>query len=337
MNLKNKKILVTGADGFIGSHLVERLVTEGHEVCAFAQYNSFGTHGWLDSIDGEIKSNINVILGDIRDPFSVKEAMQNCEVVFHLAALIAIPYSYTSPDSYVDTNIKGTLNLLQAARSLNVERFVQTSTSEVYGTALYAPIDEGHPLQGQSPYSASKIGSDQMAFSYYSSFGVPVSIIRPFNTYGPRQSLRAVIPTIIYQILQGKSNLELGNIDTTRDFSFVEDTVRGFIEVAQCDTCIGEVTNIASGFEISIKDTLELIKKIMGREIDVKITDERLRPPKSEVYRLIADISKAKKLFDWQPKFTGIEGVEEGLKKTVEWFSTPENQKKYPKTAGYVI
>ncbi|NCQ55974.1 MAG: SDR family NAD(P)-dependent oxidoreductase [Alphaproteobacteria bacterium] len=337
MDLKNKKILVTGADGFIGSHLVEYLLSKNYDVRAFTHYNSFSNHGWIDSLGLETRKNLDIISGDIRDPFNVHTAMQGCQVVLHLAALIAIPYSYTSPDSYVDTNIKGTLNLLQAARSLSVERFVQTSTSEVYGTALYAPINEKHPLQGQSPYSASKIGSDQMAIAYHRSFDMPISIIRPFNTYGPRQSLRAVIPTIIYQILQGKKYIELGNLDTTRDFSFVGDTVKGFVEIARCDQCIGEVTNIGSGFEISIKDTLDLIMKIMGKNIEVKIADERLRPDNSEVYRLIADVQKAKTLFKWDPTFTGRDGVESGLRKTIEWFQDPDNRNHYPDIDGYII
>jgi dTDP-glucose 4,6-dehydratase len=337
MKLKGKKILVTGADGFIGSHLVEELLSRGLDVRAFVYYNSFGSWGWLDTLPEKVKKDLDVVMGDIRDPFGVRDAMVGCDVVFHLAALIAIPYSYRSPDTYIDTNIKGTLNVVQAARDLNVERVIQTSTSEVYGTALYAPINEEHPLQGQSPYSASKIGSDQIALSYHRSFSTPVSVVRPFNTYGPRQSLRAVIPTIILQTLSGKEKIKLGNLQATRDFSFVEDTARGFIMLAECDACVGEVTNIGSGFEISIKDTVQLISEAAGLNLQINIETDRLRPEASEVYRLIADVSKAEKLFNWKAEFNGVSGFKKGIKRTIDWFKEPDNINKYPQIDKYII
>jgi NAD dependent epimerase/dehydratase len=334
MNLKGKKLLVTGADGFIGSHLTEELVKRGLKVKSFVQYNSFNSWGWLDHASKEIKQEIEVFSGDIRDPHGVKEAMKGCDLVFHLAALIAIPYSYHSPDTYIDTNIKGTLNILQAARQLEIEKIVHTSTSEVYGSAQFVPISEHHPLQGQSPYSASKIGADQLALSFYYSFETPVSIIRPFNTYGPRQSARAVIPTIITQIAQGERSIKLGSLTPTRDFNFIKDTVRGFIEVAQSEKTIGEVINIGSDFEVSIGETVQTISEVMGISIKIETEPQRIRPEKSEVDRLWADISKAKMLFNWKPVYGGKDGFKKGLEETVEWLIQPENLKMY-KTDRY--
>ncbi len=329
MNLKNKKVLVTGADGFIGSHLVEMLIEQGCDVKAFTLYNSFGTWGWLDTLEKETLSNTEIFMGDVRDPNGVRSAMKGCDVVLHLAALIAIPYSYHSPDTYVDTNVKGTLNIVQAAKDLGVERVVHTSTSEVYGTAQFVPITEEHPLQGQSPYSASKIGADQMALSFHKSFDTPVTVLRPFNTYGPRQSTRAVIPTIITQLAAGKRKIKLGSLSPTRDFSFVKDTARGFIETACCDEAVGEVVNIGSGFEISIGDTAKLIAETMGVDIEIKTDEQRLRPEKSEVERLFAGIEKAEKLFDWKPAYGGKEGFKRGISECVEWFGRPENLARY--------
>jgi len=329
MNLENKKILVTGADGFIGSHLVEELVRQGMEVRAFVFYNSFNSWGWLDESPEELKTKIEIFSGDIRDPHGVEQAMQGCNVVMHLASLIGIPYSYHSPDSYVDTNIKGTLNILQAARKLELEKIVCTSTSEVYGTARYVPIDEGHPLQGQSPYSATKIAADQIAMSFYCSFGSPVALIRPFNTYGPRQSLRAVIPTIITQLATSKTTIKLGSLHPTRDFSFVKDIVNGFIAIAESDASIGEAINVGSGFEISIKELGETIGDLMGSKIKFNTEEIRLRPGKSEVERLLADNSKANQIINWVPKYAGKEGLKRGLKETIDWYSHPETLKKY--------
>lgn len=329
MDLRNKRILVTGADGFIGSHLTETLVRRGYKVKAFVYYNSFNSWGWLDQLPKEILQNIEIFAGDIRDPHGVKEAMRGCDVVFHLAALIAIPYSYHSPDTYVDTNIKGTLNVVQAARELGVEKVIHTSTSEVYGTARFVPITEDHPLQGQSPYSASKIGADQIAMSFYLSFNTPVSIIRPFNTYGPRQSARAIIPTIITQLNTGKRTIKLGAIHPTRDFNYVADTVQGFIAMAESDRSLGEVINIGSNFEISIGDTVRLIAEIMGCPIEIETDPARLRPEKSEVERLWASNQKAKELLSWEPAYAGIDGFRKGLAETIEWFSNPENLKHY--------
>ncbi|MFX0560596.1 NAD-dependent 4,6-dehydratase LegB [Tepidibacillus infernus] len=329
MNLKGKKILVTGADGFIGSHLVEELVRRENNVKAFVLYNSFNSWGWLDQSPIEIRNSIEVFSGDIRDPYGVKQAMKDCDIVFHLAALIAIPYSYHSPDTYVDTNIKGTLNILQAARELGIEKVVHTSTSEVYGTAKYVPIDEEHPLQGQSPYSASKIGADQIAISFYKSFNMPVSIIRPFNTYGPRQSARAVIPTIITQIAKGERKIKLGALHPTRDFNYVKDTVQGFISVAKSDESIGEVINIGSSFEISIGDTAHLIAELMGKEIEIETDNIRIRPEKSEVERLWANNRKAKELLGWEPHYGGVKGFKKGLKETINWFTNLENLNRY--------
>ncbi|HZG59683.1 MAG TPA: NAD-dependent 4,6-dehydratase LegB [Anoxybacillus sp.] len=321
------KILVTGADGFIGSHLTEELVRQGYDVKAFVYYNSFNSWGWLDH--SPLKNEFEVFAGDIRDPHGVKEAMKGCDVVLHLASLIAIPYSYHSPDTYVDTNIKGTLNVLQAARELDIQKVVHTSTSEVYGTAQYVPIDENHPLQGQSPYSASKIGADQMAVAFYRSFETPVAIIRPFNTYGPRQSARAVIPTIITQLASGKRKIKLGSLHPTRDFNYIKDTVNGFISVMKHDQSIGEVINIGSNFEVSIGETARLIAEIMGVDIEIETDDVRIRPEKSEVERLWADNSKAKALLGWEPKYGGKEGFKRGLKETIEWFTDERNLSQY--------
>lgn len=330
------KILITGAGGFIGSHLTETLIQKGYDVRAFVHYNSSSSYGWLDSFEPEIKKSLDVFAGDIRDPYGVKKAMQGCETVFHLAALIGIPYSYHSPDTYIDTNVKGTLNVVQAARELNVKKVVHTSTSEVYGTARFVPITEDHPLQGQSPYSASKIGADQIAMSFYLSFGTPVAIVRPFNTYGPRQSARAVIPTIITQIAGGKKKIKLGSLHPTRDFNFVKDTVQGFIAAAESEHSVGQVINIGSNYEISVGDTVKLIAQVMNAEIEIESDENRVRPAKSEVERLWADNSKAKRLLGWEPAYGGREGFKRGLKETIEWFTTHENIKRY-KTGIYNI
>ncbi len=323
------KILITGADGFIGSHLTEELVRRGYKVRAFVLYNSFNSWGWLDQAEPEVKKSIDVFVGDIRDPHGVRHAMQGCDIVLHLAALISIPYSYHSPDTYLDTNIKGTLNVVQAARELNVQKVVHTSTSEVYGSARFVPITEEHPLQGQSPYSASKIGADQIAMSFYSSFETPVTIIRPFNTYGPRQSARAVIPTIITQLANGHGSLKLGALHPTRDFNFIDDTVAGFVAALETDRGLGEVINLGSNYEISIGDTARLIAEIMGADIDFETDKVRLRPEKSEVERLWADNSKAAEFMGWAPQYAGKEGLRRGLAETVEWFTQPENLRQY--------
>ena len=323
------KVLITGADGFIGSHLAESLVHEGHSVRAFVMYNSFNSWGWLDHVSAEIKKSIEIFPGDIRDPHGVKAAMRDCDAVLHLAALIAIPYSYTSPDTYIDTNVKGTLNVLQAARELGVKRVIHTSTSEVYGTARFVPITEDHPLQGQSPYSASKIGADQLAYSFYSSFDLPVVIARPFNTYGPRQSARAVIPTVITQIANGAKQLKLGAVSPTRDFSYVQDTVDAFIATLNSDKGLGEVVNFGSNFEISISDVAALIAEKMNVKIDIASDTQRMRPVNSEVERLWADNSKAKELFGWSPKYAGRDGLARGLLETINWFTQPENLQRY--------
>ena len=323
------KILVTGADGFIGSHLTEVLVRAGHEVRAFVFYNSFNSWGWLDQCTADVKGQFEVFAGDIRDPHGVRTALRGCEAVLHLAALIAIPYSYHSPDTYVDTNIKGTLNVVQAARELKVAKVVQTSTSEVYGTARFVPITEDHPLQGQSPYSASKIGADQIALSFYRSFGVPVTILRPFNTYGPRQSARAVIPTIITQIANGRRQIKLGSLHPTRDFNYVADTVAGFIAALASDRAIGEVINIGSNFEISIGETARTIAEVMGVELDILTDDQRLRPENSEVERLWAANDKARELLGWTPGYGGLDGFRRGLAETVAWFTEARNLAAY--------
>ena len=324
-----KTILVTGADGFIGSHLVEALVRQGLPVRAFVLYNSFNSWGWLDHAPAEIKKELDVFSGDIRDPFGVRKAMEGCDIVLHLAALIAIPYSYHSPATYVSTNVQGTLNVVQAAREVGVGRVVHTSTSEVYGTAQFVPITEEHPLKGQSPYSASKIGADQIAMSYYTSFDLPVAIIRPFNTYGPRQSARAIIPTVITQILSGKRTLHLGALHPTRDFNYVNDTVAGFMHVMRADHSMGEVINIGSNFEISIGELVNMIAMLMHAQVEITTDDQRLRPQKSEVERLWADNQKAKQLTGWEPHFAGKEGLARGLAETIAWFSVPDNLRRY--------
>jgi NAD dependent epimerase/dehydratase len=323
MQLTGKRVLVTGADGFIGSHLVEMLVAKGAKVKALCQYNSFNHWGWLEDV--ACKAQIEVLTGDVRDPHFCKQITHDVDVIFHLAALIAIPYSYVAPDSYVDTNVKGTLNLCQAARENGVQRVIHTSTSEVYGTARYVPIDEAHPLQPQSPYSASKIGADMMAMSFFNAFNLPVTIARPFNTYGPRQSARAVIPTIISQIAAGATEIKLGDVSPTRDFNYVEDTCRGFIALAECDEAVGQTVNIGSNFEISVGDTLDLIKHIMHSEVRFITEDARLRPEKSEVFRLWCDNTKIHALTGFKPQET----MESGLRKTVEWFLRPHNLAKY--------
>lgn len=323
------RILITGADGFIGSHLTEALLHCGETVRAFVQYNSFNSWGWLDSLPKDLRERLDVFAGDIRDPHGVRTAMNGCTSVLHLAALIAIPYSYHSPDTYIDTNVKGTLNVVQAARQLDVTKVVHTSTSEVYGTAKFVPITEDHPLQGQSPYSASKIGADQIAMSFYLSFDVPVTIIRPFNTYGPRQSARAVIPTIITQIATGSRNIKLGALSPTRDFNFVKDTVSAFIATLRSEAAIGEVINIGSNFEISIGDTVRTIAEVMGAHVTVETDSARLRPEHSEVERLWADNTKAKQLLGWTPAYGGINGFKRGLSETVDWFLKAHNLASY--------
>ncbi|MGE5396518.1 MAG: NAD-dependent 4,6-dehydratase LegB [Chitinophagales bacterium] len=329
MKLEDKRILVTGADGFIGSHLTEELVKSGLKVRAFVYYNSFNSRGWLDYAPGEVLENLEVFAGDIRDPHGVKTAIQGCDVVFHLAALVAIPFSYHSPDSYIDTNVKGTLNVLQAARQLDVEKVIHTSTSEVYGTARYVPIDEEHPLQGQSPYSASKIGADALARAFYDSFDTPVAVIRPFNTYGPRQSARAIIPTIITQIASGQREIRLGSIFPTRDLNYIKDIIRGFIAVAKSDLSLGEAINIGNNFETSVGELVSIISELMQVNITVQTEQERLRPVKSEVERLRADNFKALRLLNWRPEYAGLEGLKRGLKETIDWFTQPENLNKY--------
>lgn len=321
--IKMKRALVTGADGFIGSHLTEMLVRKGFAVKALSQYNSFNNWGWLEDVD--CAREIEVLSGDVRDPHYCKKITKDVDVVFHLAALIAIPYSYVAPDSYVDTNVKGTLNVCQAALENGVSRVIHTSTSEVYGTAQYVPIDELHPLQAQSPYSASKIGADAMAMSFFNAFGLPVTIARPFNTYGPRQSARAVIPTIVSQIANGKKQIKLGDITPTRDFNYVTDTCRGFLDLAGCEMAVGESVNIGSNFEISIGDTLNLIRELMGSDVEFLVDEQRLRPEKSEVFRLWCDNTKIRALTGFVPEYS----IRAGLKATIEWFTRPENLAKY--------
>ena len=325
MQLKGKKVLVTGADGFIGSHLVEALLERGLDVRVFVFYNSFNSWGWLDTLAPEKLKNLDIFAGDIRDPNGVAQAMQGCDVVFHLAALIAIPFSYHSPDSYVDTNIKGTLNVLQAAKRFSTERILVTSTSEVYGTAQYAPIDEKHPLQGQSPYSATKIGADRLAESFFRSFDTPVVIARPFNTYGPRQSARAVIPTVITQLLSGQKELRLGSLTPTRDFNYVKDTVLGFIALAESDESIGQEINIATGVEHNISDVANILISELNPEAKIVTDDQRLRPDASEVFRLIGDNTKITTLTSWRPSHD----LQAGLKETIDWFKQSENLARY--------
>lgn len=325
---KSKMVAVTGADGFIGSHLTEMLLSRGYSVRALAQYNSFNNYGWLEDVARKFSleaGKFEIVSGDVRDPGFCREFVKGCGTVFHLAALIAIPYSYVAPDSYVDTNVKGTLNICQACRDSGAERLIVTSTSEVYGTALEVPIPETHPRQPQSPYSATKIGADAIAMSFYNAFNLPVVIARPFNTYGPRQSARAIIPTIISQIASGKSVIKVGDLSPTRDFNFVTDTCRGFIALAEADGIEGREINIASGTEISMADTLELIAKVMGKKVTFEVDPKRLRPSKSEVRRLCGDNSLITSLTDWRPRVS----LEEGLRITAEWFTNPENLTKY--------
>ena len=332
MDLKNKKVLVTGADGFIGSHLVERLMEEGANVKAFVYYNSFNSWGWLDTLPKSKLEQIEIFTGDIRDPNGVRTAVKNCEVIFHLAALIAIPFSYHSPDSYVDTNIKGTLNILQAARQEDCKKILVPSTSEVYGTAKYVPIDESHPFQGQSPYSATKIGADRIAESFYKSFNLPVTIVRPFNTFGPRQSARAIIPTIITQLLAGKKTIKLGSLTPTRDLLYVKDTAEGFLQIAKSDKTTGEEINIATQREVSMGDLAQSIIQIVNPEATIETDEIRLRPENSEVERLLGSNRKIGELTEWKLKYS----LEEGLRETIQWFSNKENLSKY-KTDIYNI
>jgi len=323
------KVLVTGADGFIGSHLAEALVRDGYDVRAFVLYNSFGSWGWLDQSPGEVVSEMEIIAGDVRDLTAVKSAMRGCDSVLHLAALIAIPYSYKSPASYVETNVNGTLNILQAARETDVGRVVHTSTSEVYGTARFVPITEDHPLQGQSPYSATKIAADQLAYAFHSSFDLPVVIARPFNTYGPRQSTRAVIPTVITQIASGCKEIRLGSVSPTRDFSYVKDTVAGFIAVLRSEKGVGEIVNFGTSTEISIEDTVQMIADVMNVEVEILSEEERMRPDGSEVERLVADNSRAKTLYGWEPAYAGRDGLKRGLLETAQWFQDLRNLSRY--------
>jgi NAD dependent epimerase/dehydratase len=323
------RLLVTGADGFIGSHLTEALVRDGHEVRAFALYNSFSSWGWLDRCAPDVRGKFEVVLGDVRDPNGVRTAMRGCEAVLHLAALIAIPYSYHSPDTFVDTNVKGTLNVVQAARDLGVAKVIHTSTSEVYGTARFVPITEEHPLQGQSPYSASKIGADQIALSFHASFGTPVVVLRPFNTYGPRQSARAVIPTVITQIARGDRRIKLGAVHPTRDFNYVDDTVAAFRACLQSDRGVGEVINVGSNFEISIADTVATIASVMEADVEIAEDAQRLRPKASEVDRLWAANDKARRLIGWAPAYGAADGFRRGIARTVSWFREPENLAAY--------
>lgn len=330
MDLKGKKVLVTGAEGFIGSHLTERLVELGADVTALVQYNSFNNWGWIDTFDKNILDSIKVETGDIRELDGMNRIIKGQEVVFHLAALIAIPYSYLSPMAYVRTNVEGTVNVLEACRTHDVQKIIHTSTSETYGTALYVPIDEKHPMQGQSPYSASKIGADKMAESFYKSFNMPIATLRPFNTYGPRQSARAVIPTIISQILAGKKEIKLGSLTPTRDFNFVKDTAEAFVKVAQSDNTIGEVINAGSNYEITIGDTVKKIIDIIGSDVKIICDEDRIRPEKSEVNRLWADNTKIKELTGWAPNYT----IDQGLAETVEWI---KNNLQYYKTDIYNV
>ena len=325
MVLKNKRVLLTGADGFIGSHLAERLLEEGCTVRAFVYYNSFNTWGWLDTLPKEIRDRFEIFSGDIRDPYGVRTAMKDIDVVFHLAALIAIPFSYHSPDSYIDTNVKGTLNIIQAAKDLNIEKVLVTSTSEVYGTAQFVPITELHPKQPQSPYSASKIGADCIADSFYRSFDLPLTIVRPFNTYGPRQSARAVIPTIITQLLSGAESIKLGDITPTRDLLFVKDTANGFVEIAKSDSLIGHEVNIATQSEITVGELAQEMINQINPNAKIVSDEQRLRPVKSEVFRLFGSNEKIKEHTDWRPNYT----LQKGIAETIEWFKIPENLNKY--------
>jgi NAD dependent epimerase/dehydratase len=334
-SLTDGKVLVTGADGFIGSHLVEYLLAHGHSVSCYVQYNAFGHNGWLDNLPKQIFKELEIRKGDIRDRSNVRVAARDCRVILHLAALIGIPYSYDAPESYIDTNVKGTLNVLEVAKELQMERVLVTSTSEVYGSAQFVPITEAHPIGPQSPYAASKAGADYLALSYHLSFGMPVSVVRPFNTYGPRQSMRAVIPTIITQLARGDGAIQLGALAPTRDFSFVADTASGIAATAGSEKAIGKVTNIGSGFEISVGDAAALIAEVMGKEVEITQDPNRLRPEASEVDRLFAGIGAARERLNWAPDHGGREGFKRGIAKTVEWFADPENLSRYPQ--GYQV
>jgi NAD dependent epimerase/dehydratase len=334
--LRGKTLLVTGADGFIGSHLTEAIVGQGAKVRAIVFYNSFNSRGWLDEVAADVQEKIDIIAGDIRDPHFVRDVTTGCEIVLHLAGLISIPFSYISPQSFIETNVVGTLNILQAARDCGVSRVVCTSTSEVYGTARYVPIDEEHPLNAQSPYAASKIAADQLALSFQKTFGTPVMVLRPFNTFGPRQSTRAVIPTVITQIARGSEHIKLGSLHPTRDFSYISDTVRGFMHASAADSGIGEVINTGSGFEISIADTVALIAEIMGAKVEIIRSNERVRPAASDVERLFAGIGKAEKLLGWKPDYAGRDGFRRGLEDTIAWFRDPANLEQN-KIGQYVV
>lgn len=329
LDRSNRKVIVTGACGFIGSHLVEHLLQEGYQVKAFVQYNAMNSFGWLEALSPVMLKEVEVISGDIRSPFAIKKAMEGCSAVLHLAALIGIPYSYNAPEHYVATNITGTLNILEAAKTLGLQKVIHTSTSEVYGTAKYVPIDESHPLQPQSPYSASKIAADQMALSYYHAFDLPVTILRPFNTFGPRQSARAVIPTVISQITQGKAEIALGALSPTRDFTYVEDTVRAFEKALKAHKIEGKTINLGTNFEISVGDLVLLIAELMHKNVNIRQENQRLRPERSEVERLLSDNTLAKTCIGWEPSMQGREGLIKGLEKTIAWFSHPENQRYY--------
>ncbi len=324
-----KNILITGGGGFIGSHLVERCVTLGHKVKVLSPYNIDSSWGWMDTFDKNIKDNIEVILGDVNDFNLIKKKTKKTDVIFHLAALISIPYSYQSPKSYIDTNINGTYNILEASKENDVELVVNTSTSEVYGSAQYIPIDENHPMNAQSPYAATKIAADHLCLSYYRSFNLPVTVLRPFNTFGPRQSQRAAIPAIINQIINGKKKIKLGNLHSSRDFTYVEDTVEGYIKLIGNKKSIGEVINLGTGTSFTIKETLDLICRILKTKIEVELDKKRLRPKKSEVNQLLSNNLKAKKILSWKPKFTKEKGFYEGLKKTIQWFKENKNLSKY--------
>jgi len=332
MELADKKVLVTGGAGFIGSHLTEELLEKGCDVKVFIHYNSFDRRGWIDYFPSDKKKKIEIFTGDVRDPNGVREAMKGCDVVFHLAALIGIPYSYHSPDTYVDTNVKGTLNILQAARQVGVSRIIHTSTSEVYGTAQFVPITEEHPVNPQSPYAATKASADFLALTFFRSFNTPVVIVRPFNTFGPRQSSRAIIPTIITQLIKVNGTVTLGSVTPTRDLNFVRDTAKGFIQAAECDDALGEVINLGSNYEISIGDLAKKIALMMRQNIHIESAEERIRPGKSEVERLWAENRKANELLGWNPSYD----LESGLKETIAWFTSPENLKFY-KTGSYTI
>lgn len=331
MDIAGKRVVVTGADGFIGSHLTEALAAMGSDVAAFCYYNSFNSWGWLDTVPSDVRESLHVVMGDVRDSNAVRELLRDTDIVFHLAALIGIPFSYVAPASYIETNIKGTLNILQAARDLEVPRVVVTSTSEVYGTAVDAPIAEAHPLKGQSPYAASKIGADKIAESFYLSFDLPVTTVRPFNTYGPRQSARAIVPTIITQLLAGQPSLRLGALTPTRDFTYVEDTVAGFIALAACDDAVGKVVNLGTGVETSIGALADMLVSMIAPGTEVVSEDERIRPVRSEIGRLVADTRLVRSLSPWRPEYT----LEQGLERTVEWFRQPPNRSAHK--LGYVI